>query len=99
MRHLIVQYTVKPDRAAENQQLIERVFEELRRTTPAGLHYEVFTQPNGITFVHVASFDDAIGENPLPKLPAFQAFQAGIQDRCDIPPAATDLTAVAAYRA
>jgi hypothetical protein len=94
----MVQYTVKPERAAENQQLIETVFEALRQTTPAGLHYEVFKKPDGITFVHIASVDDAIGENPLPKLPAFQAFQVGIQDRCDIQPVSTNLTAVAAYK-
>ena len=38
MKQLIVQYKVKPDRAAENQQLIKAVFEELNRTNPAGLH-------------------------------------------------------------
>jgi hypothetical protein len=34
MRRVMVRYKVKPDRAAENEQLVRAVYEELRRTEP-----------------------------------------------------------------
>jgi hypothetical protein len=96
MKQLIVQYRVKPDRAGENQQLIEHVFEELNRTNPPGLHYAAFKQSDGVTFVHIASLET--DENPLSKSPAFQAFQAGIRERCEVPPVAADMAEVGSYQ-
>jgi hypothetical protein len=96
MRQLIVQYRVKPDRSAENQQLINAVFEELNQTNPAGLHYAAFKQSDGVTFVHIASLEGS--ENPLSKSPAFQAFQAGIRERCDVLPVAADMAEVGSYQ-
>jgi hypothetical protein len=37
MRHVIVRYTVKADRAEENEQLVRAVYDELHSTQPAGL--------------------------------------------------------------
>ena len=38
----IVRYRTRPERADENQALIEQVFAELRATAPAGLRYASF---------------------------------------------------------
>jgi hypothetical protein len=94
----MVQYRVKPDRADENQRYIEGVFEELRQNSPAGLRYASFKQPDGVTFVHIASIETETGDNPLSQSPAFLAFQAGIRDRCEAPPVATDLEEVGSYQ-
>jgi len=96
MKQLIVQYKVKAERAAENQQLVQAVFEELNRTNPGGLHYAAFKQSDGVTFVHIAALEGA--ENPLSKSPAFQAFQAGIRERCEVPPVASDMAEVGTYQ-
>ena len=98
MKWLLIQYRVKPDRAGENQQYIERVFEELRRNSPAGLRYGSFKQSDDVTFVHFASIDTETGDNPLSKSPAFQAFQAGIRDRCEVQPVATELEQIGSYQ-
>jgi hypothetical protein len=51
---VIVRYTTKPDRADENQVLIENVFGELDQHEPEGLRYASFRLADGVSFVHVA---------------------------------------------
>jgi len=98
MTKLMVRYRVKQDQADENQRYVEQVFAELQRTAPAGLRYATFKARDGVSFVHIASIETADGENPLPKLAAFQAFQAGIRARCEEQPVVTDLEDVGSYQ-
>jgi hypothetical protein len=98
MKRLIVRYRVKPGRSAENQALIERVFEELHRANPAGLRYASFRLADGISFVHVVSIETTDGDNPLTKSAAFKAFNAGIGERCEEPPVLSEMTEVGSYR-
>ncbi len=95
MRQVMVQYRVHPDRVAENEELVRAVYDELAASQPDGLRYATFKLPDGVTFVHVARHDEP---NPLAGVAAFQAFQAGIRDRCDEPPVVTELHEVGSYR-
>jgi len=97
MSTVMVRYKVKADRVDENRAYIERVFEALKEGQPDGLRYASFQMPDGVSFVHIASVDTPEGENPLSKTPAFKDFVANIKDRCDEPPAATDLSPVGNY--
>ena len=96
MRNVIVRYRLKPDRVAENEQLVRDVYLELARTNPGGIRYATYKLPDGVSFMHVASID---GENPLPGLVAFQAFTRAIAERCDEPPITTEVTAIGRYPA
>jgi hypothetical protein len=98
MKRIMVRYRVKPDQAGENQRYVEQVFAELQRTAPVGLRYATFKAGDDVSFVHIASIETENGDNPLPTLPAFQAFQAGIRERCDEQPVVTDLDEVGSYR-
>ena|SRR5882672_2064722 len=98
MKRVLVRYKVKADRAAENENLIARVFEQLKRDRPSGLRYASFKLNDGVSFVHIASIDTADGSNPLGKLSEFKAFTAKIEDRCEEPPVAVDLKAIGSYR-
>jgi hypothetical protein len=98
MKRVMVRYKVKADQAGENQQYVEKVFEELRRNSPPGLRYATFKQSDGVSFVHIASIETETGVNPLSQSPAFQAFQAGIHDRCEEQPVAVDLEEVGSYQ-
>ena len=98
MKRIMVRYKVKPDQAGENQQYVEQVFAELQRTSPPGLRYATFKQKDGVSFVHVASIETESGDNPLQRLPAFQAFQVGIKERCDEQPVVIELDEVGSYR-
>jgi hypothetical protein len=93
----MVRYKVKPDQVARNEELVRRVYEELHRTAPAGLHYATFVLEDGVSFVHVASNEAEDGRSPLQDVAAFRAFQEGIADRCDEPPAPVGLREVGSY--
>ena len=97
MKRIMVRYKVKPDQAGENQRLVEQVYAELQRNTPAGFRYATFKQSDGVSFVHIASTETASGDSPLPQLAAFKAFQAQIKDRCEELPVVTDLEEIGSY--
>ena len=99
MTTTMVRYQAKPDRADENQRLIEAVFADLDARQPNGFTYQSFRLEDGVSFVHVVIEDDAV-EHPdsRPDVPAFQAFVADIGDRCDVAPLALGANVVGAYR-
>ncbi len=99
MKSTVVRYQAKPDRADENQQLIEAVFAELDEREPEGFTYKVFRLEDGVSFVHVViEHDDVEKPDSLQDVPAFRAFVAEIADRCDVPPLAMGATIVGGYR-
>jgi hypothetical protein len=95
MKRVMVQYRVKPDQVAVNEQLVHDVYDELASTQPEGLRYGTFKLEDGVSFVHLAVHGT---ENPLQQVAAFQRFQAGIRDRCDEPPVVTQLAEIGTYR-
>jgi hypothetical protein len=95
MRTVIVRYRVKPDRAAENEQLVRAVYAELDESQPTGFHYATFKLDDGVSFVHLATQET--DENPLVGVAAFQRFQADIRGRCDEPPVVTEVEVVGSY--
>ena len=99
MKATVVRYQAKADRADENQGLIEKVFADLEARQPDGFTYKVFRLADGVSFVHVViEHDDVANPDSLQDVPAFQAFVAGIADRCDVAPLAMGATIVGGYR-
>jgi predicted SnoaL-like aldol condensation-catalyzing enzyme len=98
MKATVVRYQAKPERAAENQELIEAVFAGLDERQPEGFTYKVFRLEDGVSFLHVVIEHDVDDPDSLQAVPAFQAFVAGIAERCDVPPVATGATIVGGYR-
>ena len=97
MKATVVRYQTKPDRADENQALIEAVFAELCDRRPNGFSYRVFRLEDGVSFVHVVVEDDVDDPDSLQDVAAFQAFTKDIADRCEVPPLAMGATVVGAY--
>jgi hypothetical protein len=98
MKATVVRYQAKPERADENQKLIEAVFAELEEREPDGFTYKVFRLDDGVSFIHVVIEHDVDEPDSLQDVPAFQTFVAGIADRCEVPPLATGATVVGGYR-
>jgi hypothetical protein len=98
MKATVVRYQTKPDRADENQKLIEAVFEDLEARESEGFTYKVFRLEDGVSFVHVVIEHDIENSDSLQSVPAFQAFVADIADRCDVAPVAMGATIVGGYR-
>jgi hypothetical protein len=97
MRRVMVRYMAKPERAAENEELVRAVYAELQETQPVGLRYATFKLDDGVSFVHLAEHDEDL-PNQLTALAAFKRFQDGIAERCDEPPLVSTLTPVGSYR-
>lgn len=97
MPNVVVRYRTKPDRADENQQLIEKVFAELAELGDTGFSYMSLRGDDGVTFVHLSIEHDRPGTTSLADVPAFQAFTAGIAERCDEPPAPIGVSVVGAH--
>src|SRR5215203_1039488 len=97
MKPVMVRYRVKPEAAAANEDLVRRVYAELHESAPAGIRYATFVQEDGVSFVHVAANETGSDRNPLMEVAAFRAFQDGIAECCDEPPAAVGLLEVGSY--
>ena len=93
----VVRYKTKPDRAEENQALIEKVFGELDARGPAGLRYASFRLADGVSFVHVASSETEDKSSPLSQVKAFARFQENIRDRCDEAPVVSELCEIGSF--
>src|SRR3978361_1775668 len=98
MKATVVRYQARPEQAAENQRLVEAVFADLEERESVGFTYKVFRLEDGVSFIHVLVEHDVEVPDSLQSVPAFQAFLAGISDRCDSPPVAMGATVVGGYR-
>jgi hypothetical protein len=95
MKRTLVRYKTKPEKAQENERLIEQVFQELRAKSPQGVRYLALKLGDG-TFVHFASVED--GASSVTTLETFRSFQSGIKERCVEQPQAGDAAIVGNYR-
>jgi hypothetical protein len=95
MKRTLIRYKTKPDRTDENEALIKAVFRELHAKSPEGLRYLSLKLADG-SFVHLVANEAEV--NPVLELPAFQAFQSGIRERCIEPPQSAEVTIVGNYR-
>lgn len=98
MPTVVVRYKTKPERADENQRLVEKVFSELEELSATGFGYVSLRLDDGVSFVHVVVEDEGQGSVSLADVPAFQAFTAGIAERCEEQPVALGATVVGAHR-
>lgn len=98
MKATVVRYQAKPERADENEGLVEAVFAELEERQPEGFTYKAFRLEDGVSFVHVVIEHAVDHPDSLQAVPAFQAFVAGIAERCDVAPVASGATVVGGYR-
>jgi hypothetical protein len=97
MRRTVIRYRTKPEMADRNAELVAAVFAELKAAQPEGLRYMSLRLEDD-TFIHVVETAADDGSSPLPKLPAFAAFQSGIRERCVEPPLPKGATVVGNYR-
>lgn len=94
MANVVVRYRTKPERADENEALVEKVLAELNALEDTGFSYMSLRLEDGVSFVHVVIEDEAGGKVSLADVPAFQAFTAAIAERCDEQPVAMGATVV-----
>jgi hypothetical protein len=98
MKHVMVRYKVKPERGAENEELVRAVYAELHETKPTGLRYATFQLDDGVSFVHLAANDTEDESSPLSEVQAFRRFQENIDERCEESPVVTSIREIGSYR-
>jgi hypothetical protein len=99
MRTVVVLYETKPDRADENQRLVEKVFAELAERQPDNFRYATFRLEDGVSFVHIViETDDGSNPIPLTDIAAFGEFQREIAARCAVHPAPSGAKIVGSHR-
>ncbi len=91
----MIRYRTRPECAEENARLIRAVFAELAAHGVEGIRYESFRLDDGVTFVHVATFDG--DTNPLESSPAFAEFQRDIGARLEEGPFPAVATVVGSH--
>ena len=97
MQQRLIRYKTKPELAGKNAELISAVFAELKAAHPEGLRYLALRVEDD-TFIHLVEATTEDGTSALTKLPAFQAFQSGVRERCAEPPLVRGATVVGNYR-
>ena len=95
MNRVVIQYKVKAEQAEHNVELIRAFYDELERTQPEGLGHTILLLADGITFIHISEETE---EGRIFGLESFQRFEAGIADRCEVPPAVQGSSEVGSYR-
>ena len=93
----MIRYKLKAGRVAENELYVSAVYDELRRLAPRGLRYATFRLGDGVSFVHLVSYENEDSARLLPTLPAFKAFTADIKDRCEELPVTEELKESGSY--
>ena len=81
MNGVLVQYKVKADRVAENEEKVRAVYRELAERADPAIHYTTFKLDDGQTFAHLALWADDASDAGLGSIEAFKAFQENIADR------------------
>jgi hypothetical protein len=91
-----VQYTVQAGYAAQNQERIRRVMDELRSLGRTDIRYSVFLQEDGKTFIHWSICANEEAKQVFLSLEPFQEFQRALtESRLEVPPVSTtNLTVV-----
>jgi hypothetical protein len=95
MRQNLIRYRTKPEKTAENENLIKGVFAELHAKSPEGIRYAVLRLADG-SFFHLVAVEAE--PNPILGLEAFQAFQKDARNRAVDPPQSGEVTIIGNYR-
>jgi hypothetical protein len=94
----VIRYKTKPERADENQRLVENVFAELTARDPGGVRYATFRLEDGVTFIHIFMTDSDDAAKTMSGIAAFAEFQRELTARCIEQPVAQGASVVGSYR-
>jgi hypothetical protein len=93
----MVRYRLKAECVDDNLRLVEDVYRALARLQPHGLRYATFRLDDGLSFMHIASYDSEDDRKTLTGLPEFRRFLAGVAERCDEQPVTVGLQEIGSH--
>lgn len=77
----VLHYTVKSESLDQHLELLSDVYSELDAVRPSSFSWATFQVPGCRDFIEIATGHPLPG--PLPDLPAFRLYRAGLDDRCE----------------
>ena len=80
MKHVLINYIVKPERADENAALIKQVFKQLKEKQLVGVKYSAYKMGENV-FVHIAQFENEAAHQQFTALESFKAFRKDMAER------------------
>jgi hypothetical protein len=86
-RVTIVKYTIKPNRADENEKLSRAVFAQLRANHPPHVAYTLLRDGNEFLHVFINTKED--DASAVTELPLFKEFSRNLEERYQAPPELT----------
>ncbi len=75
-----IQYTVRAEYAAENQQYIRQILEDLRALGRTEIRSSIFVKENGKTFLHFLFCEHEEAEQAFFQLESLQAWRAALAE-------------------
>lgn len=97
MSLLSIRATIKAEAVPDVEASAAELFAALDRLQPDNIRYGSCRLVDGRTYLILLQVDDGT-ENPLPALPEFQRFQAGLRGWADGPPDAAPANVIGSYR-
>lgn len=97
MSVMMMRAKVRSEQAGQVEAAVAKVFAAIDAAQPEGIRYASCRLPDGETFVIFLELDEGT-DNPLPGLPEFRDFQAGLAGWLAEPPVQENLSVVGSYR-
>lgn len=92
----LIRHTIKPEHLDQHLELLRTAQDELHRLAPADFTWTVYRVGGTRTFVEYTSGPNL--PQPLPTLPAFRRYRAGLDDRRDGDGEFLELEEIGSYR-
>jgi hypothetical protein len=92
----MIRAKVKPEHVADVDSAVHDVFAALEANPPRGLRFASSKMSDGVTYFVLVGLEDGT-PNPLPAVPAYQKFLAGLQKWLAEQPGQDQLTLVGSY--
>jgi len=91
----LIQYTVKPERVAEQEAAINAFVEAIKGVGDPDASYTSLKAEDGVSFTHIARFKTEAALKRFQSQPHFETFSKGLPPRCTDGPKATKFSLVA----
>ena len=96
-KKIVVRYKLKANRVTENERLIKAVFRQLHERQPEGIGYTVYKLADGVSFVHIVTYETETAHKAFTSMPAFLDFQGQAKDRFEELPLSCEAEEIGTY--
>ena len=92
--NFMIEYRIKADQKEKAAQLRDTFFAALKAMNDPGFTYRSLSKPDGVSFVHLAWYENEEAKVRFQGIPEFGQFAAGLKEVAEVGPEATPLTEV-----